>query len=106
MVASDVLASLFIGGLVGSVIGLLPLRFLPGGTLVDWSRAAWAVMFGIAVFGLLEVELRPQSTAAHPGKAPIVTAIVLFVLFGGVSIGLRAYFSMRKRRLADTPAIV
>lgn len=106
VVTADVLASLFIGGLVGSVIGLLPLRFLPGGTLVAWSRAAWAVTFGIAVFGLLEVELRPQSTAAHPGKAPIVTAIVLFVLFGGLSIGLRAYFTIRKRRLANTPAAV
>jgi hypothetical protein len=104
VVASDVLASLFIGGLVGSVIGLLPLRFLPGGTLLSWSRAAWAVMFGIAVFGLLEVELRPQSTAAHPGKAPIVTAIILFVLFGGLSVGMRVYFNARRRRLADTPA--
>ncbi len=106
VVASDLLASLFIGGLVGSVIGLLPLRFLPGGTLVAWSRAAWGVMFGIAVFGLLEVELRPQSTAAHPGKAPIVTAIVLFVLFGGLSVGLRAYFARRKRRIATTTAAV
>ena len=104
VLAADVLASLFIGGLVGSVIGLLPLRFLPGGTLITWSRAAWAITFGIAVFGLLEVELRPQSTAAHPGKAPIVTAIVLFVLFGGLSIGLRVYFNARKRRLAGTPA--
>jgi hypothetical protein len=106
LVASDLLASLFIGGLVGSVISLLPLRFLAGGTLLAWSRAVWAVTFGIAVFGLLEVELRPQSTAAHPGKAPIVTAIVLFVLFGGLSIGLRAYFAIRKRRLADTRAAV
>jgi hypothetical protein len=106
VVAADLLASLFIGGLVGSVIGLFPLRFLPGGTLLAWSRAAWMVMFGIAVFGLLEVELRPQSTAAHPGKAPIVTAIVLFVLFGGLSIGLRAYFTAHKRRMADTPATV
>jgi hypothetical protein len=95
IVASDLLASLFIGGLVGSVIGLLPLSFLPGATLAAWSRVAWAVTFGIAVFGLLEVELRPQSTAAHPGKAPIVTAIVLFVLFGGLSVGMRWYFHRR-----------
>jgi hypothetical protein len=65
---------------------------------------AWAITFGIAVFGLLEVELRPQSTAAHPGKAPIVTAIVLFVLFGGLSVGLHVYFNAHKRRHAGTPA--
>jgi hypothetical protein len=101
VVGADLLASLFIGGLVGSVIGLLPLSFLPGGTLLAWSRAVWAAIFGLAVFGLLEVELRPQSTAAHPGKAPIVTAIVLFVLFGGASVGLRVYFNTRKRRATE-----
>jgi len=104
VVGADLLASLFIGGLVGSVIGLLPLSFLPGGTLLAWSRAAWAGIFGLAVFGLLEVELRPQSTAAHPGKAPIVTAIVLFVLFGGASVGLRVYFNARKRRASEAKA--
>ena len=97
---ADVFASIFIGGLVGSVIGLLPLRFLPGATLARWSRIAWGLVFGLATFGLLEVMLRPQSSAAHPGNAPLVTAIVLFTLFGGLSVGFRAYFSMRKRRVA------
>ena len=97
VVASDLLASLFIGGLVGSVIGLLPLNFLPGGTLISWKRWVWASVFGLAVFGLLEIELRPQSTAAHPGSAPMITAIVLFVLFGGVSVGMRMFFSRRER---------
>ena len=104
VVASDLLASLFIGGLVGSVIGLLPLNFLPGGTLISWKRWVWASVFGLAVFGLLEVELRPQSTAAHPGSAPLITAIVLFVLFGGVSVGMRMFFSRRKRGPAASTA--
>jgi hypothetical protein len=95
---ADFFASIFVGGLVGSVIGLFPLRFLPGSTLAQWSRVAWAVIFGLATFGLLEVMLRPQSTAAHPGNAPLVTAIVLFVIFGGLSVGFRGYFSVRKRR--------
>ena len=89
VLAADLLGSIFVGGLVGNVIGLLPLRFLSGGTLMAWSRAAWAATFGIAVFGLVEVELRPQSTSAHPGSAPVVTAVPLFVLFGGSSAGMR-----------------
>jgi hypothetical protein len=98
VLAADLLGSIFVGGLVGNVIGLLPLRFLSVGTLMAWSRAAWAATFGIAVFGLVEVELRPQSTSAHPGSAPVITAVLLFVLFGGSSAGMRWYFSRRERQ--------
>jgi hypothetical protein len=93
---ADLLGSVFVGGLVGNVIGLMPLRFLPGGTMIQWNRGAWAATFGIAVFGLVEVELRPQSASAHPGSAPVVTALVLFVFFGGITAGLRWYFSRRE----------
>jgi hypothetical protein len=93
---ADLLGSVFVGGLVGNVIGLMPLRFLPGGTLMESHRGAWAATFGIAVFGLIEVELRPQSVSAHPGSAPVVTAVVLFVFFGGITAGLRWYFSRRE----------
>jgi hypothetical protein len=89
--------SVFVGGLVGNVIGLTPLRFLPGGPLMEWNRGVWAATFGVAVFGLIEVELRPQSVSAHPGSAPVVTAVVLFVFFGGITAGLRWYFSRREQ---------
>ena len=97
VLASDLLASLVIGGLIGSVIGLIPLRFLPGARLAGWSRTAWAITFGVAVFGLVEVMLRPESASAHSGSASIATAIVLFVVFGGSSLAFRGYFSLRKR---------
>jgi hypothetical protein len=32
VILDDFLAAVFVGGLVGTMIGLLPLRFLPGGT--------------------------------------------------------------------------
>ncbi len=89
----DWLASVFVGGLVGVTIGLLPLRFLPGGTLFRWNKVAWAAMFGIAAFGVVAIMLRPSSGPARPGSAPLVTAIVLFVLFGGVSVAFRQYFA-------------
>ncbi len=76
----------------------MPLRFLPGGTLVQWSRAAWGVLFGVAVFGLLEVMLRPESSSVHTGTTAVLTAAVLFVLFGGVSVAFRVYFTRRARR--------
>jgi hypothetical protein len=96
VLVDDWLASIFVGGLVGVTIGLLPLRFLPGGTLAQWHRGLWAAMFGIALFGVVAIMLRPSSGPARPGSAPVVTAVVLFVVFGGVSVAFREYFARRK----------
>jgi len=99
----DVLAPLVVGGFVGSVIGLFPLRFMAGGTLFGWSRRVWAATFGVALFGLVQVLLRPGQSPAHSGNAPIVTAIVLFAVFGAVSVGFNQYFEHRRRRRAEAP---
>jgi hypothetical protein len=95
-ILDDVLGSIFIGGIIGSVIGLLPLEGLSGGTLVKWRRDVWAGVFALAVFLLVSVELRPSSGPTHPGGAPVVTAIVLFVGFAGLSFYTRWYFAQRK----------
>ncbi|MGD0832938.1 MAG: FGLLP motif-containing membrane protein [Candidatus Dormibacteria bacterium] len=101
VVVADMLASIFVSGLVGTVITLMPLRLLPGAALAAWNRPAWAVTFGIATFGLVEVVLHPGSTPAHPAKAAIVTAILLFAVFGGMTVGFRWYFS-RRRKLRES----
>jgi hypothetical protein len=93
----DALASIFIAGLVGTVVNLLPLTGLPGGTILGWRRDAWAAVCFLAIFLLIEVELLPASGPTHPGGAPIVTALVLFVLFGGLSFGMREFFARRHR---------
>ncbi len=103
VIVDDVLGSIFVGGLVGTVIGLLPLEGLPGGHLTKWRRDVWAGVFFVAVFLLIEVELRPASGPTHPGGAPVATAIILFVAFGALSFGTREYFRRRKRRAA--PAV-
>jgi hypothetical protein len=94
----DFLASVLVGGLVGIAIGMLPLRFLPGGTVYEWRRKVWAAMFGIAMFGIIAIMLRPSASPVRPGAAPMVTTIVLFVAFGGVSLLFRQYFAHRHGR--------
>jgi hypothetical protein len=93
-VLDDVLGSIFAGGLVGTVISLIPLRFMPGHTLARWHRGAWAAVFGIATFGLVDILVRPTAHN-HAGHAPIVTVVVLFVFFGGGSLAFRWYFERR-----------
>jgi hypothetical protein len=99
--ADDVFGSIFIGGLVGTVVGLLPLEFLPGGTLAKWRRDVWAVVFFIAMFLLIAVELRPAAGPTHHGNAPVVTAIVLFLLFGGATFWMKSYFAKRAHRKSE-----
>jgi hypothetical protein len=106
----DVLGSIFVGGLVGTVIGLMPLEFMPGGALLKWRKDVWALVFFVALFLLVEVELNPDSGPTHHGSAPIVTAVVLFLGFGGSTWWMRRYFITRAelkepaRAAASAPA--
>ena len=104
VILDDLLASLFVGGLVGSVINLIPVRFMPGHTLASWHRGAWMAVFGVAAFGMTEIVLFP-SRHNHAGHAPIVTIIVLFVVFGGGSLAFRQYFSRRARKLEPAKSV-
>jgi len=103
-IVDDALASIFVGGLVGTVIGLLPLEFMPGGTLAKWRKDVWAAVFFIALFLLVEVELRPAAGPTHPGGAPIVTVVVLFAIFGGGTFFMRHFFVKRKVNKNDHAA--
>ena len=98
VILDDLLASLFVGGLVGSVISLIPVRFMPGHALASWHRGVWMAVFGLAAFGLTEIVLFP-SQHNHAGHAPLITIIVLFVFFGGGSLVFRDYFARRAKRL-------
>ena len=104
VIAGNFLAAVFVGGLVGSVLSLVPLRFLPGGALAEWNRVVWGTFFGLAVFGLLQVMLRPESSSVHTGTTAVVTAGVLFVIFGGISVTTRIYFGRRRRRREQVSA--
>jgi len=103
VLVDDFLASLFVSSLVGTVISLFPLRFLPGCKLQAWHKGAWAVTFGISLFVLVQVLLRPHSTSSGPSHAPPVTTVLLFLLFGAGSLAFREHFA-RKRRLETTSA--
>jgi streptogramin lyase len=101
VVLDDFLASMFVGGLVGTTIGLLPLRFLPGWDLREWHSGAWLGCFAFAVLAVVEVLLIPHND--NHSNVPLVTTIVLLVVFGGLSVGMREWFALRRRRSSDEP---
>jgi YVTN family beta-propeller protein len=99
VIADDFLGSMFVGGLVGTVIGLVPLEFLPGWTLRQWHRGVWAGLFALASFGVVDFLLLNHHRQHASDTSSIVTTVVLFVLFAGGSVAFREHF-IRKRRAA------
>jgi hypothetical protein len=97
VIADDFLGSMFVGGLVGTVIGLLPLRFLPGWSLKEWHRGVWAALFALASFGVVDI-LLIRHHGRGGGGGSIVMTVTLFVVFAAGSIAFREYFA-RKRRI-------
>ena len=78
---------------------MLPLRFLPGAAVFAWSRRTWTALFVLSAFGFLHVLVNPQSGyLADTTRTPMLTIVVLFVVFGLVSVGLWAYFRFRPSR--------
>ncbi|HZS13922.1 MAG TPA: FGLLP motif-containing membrane protein [Candidatus Dormibacteraeota bacterium] len=98
-ILDDFLGAVFAGGLVGSVIGMVPLRFLPGGTLAAWHRGVWAVVSVLVTFMFLEIMLNP-ARGGHPGHAAVGTVVALFIAFGAGSVLFAAYWQRKRRRLA------
>jgi hypothetical protein len=95
VVLDDLLSSIVVGGLVGSTIALLPLRFLPGASIKKWNRAVWAGLFGAVAFLLVTIVIRGAGAgASHSGVAVTVT---LFAVFAGGSVAFREYFAHRWR---------
>ena len=96
----DFLASVFVSGLVGTVISLFPLKFLPGHKLQSWHKGVWAATFLVTLFVMVQVLLRPYSGPAGRSHAPLVTTIVLFLLFAGGSLLFHQHFVRKGRVLA------
>lgn len=101
------LTSVFLGGIQGLTIGLIPLRSLPGQKVFAWSKTVWAVLIGATFFLFVHLLLHPQNgfgAANHP--TPLFTWLALFVVFGLVSVLFWAYFRYRPTRPNREPAIV
>jgi hypothetical protein len=98
LIADTFFGGLFVSGIVGTVISLFPLQFLPGSGLIRWHKGVWAAIFAVAMFLMIQVMLLPPARSSRLGDAPFVTTIVLFVVFGGLSIAFNRYFAARERQ--------
>jgi Protein of unknown function (DUF642) len=105
VLADDLLGALFVGGLVGSFFGMIPIKGLPGWTIKEWNLWAWVAGFAISILGLFQILLRP-GIAGH-GHRPLVVSVILFVAFGVGSVAFHEHFERKDRATsgAATPPL-
>jgi hypothetical protein len=89
MLCETILAVVYAAGIETAMFGMLPIEFLRGKKVFAWTRAVWAVVFGLAVFTFVHVELQPAAKGS-PGPSRLATA--LFLGFAVLSLVLWVVF--------------
>jgi cell division septation protein DedD len=90
-------AAVAVSGLEATAFGLMPMRFMPGYAVYRWNRVAWAVLWGISLFGFLHILIAPTSGyVSQLSPAAFAAALGVFAAFGAVSILTWGYFRLRR----------
>jgi hypothetical protein len=96
LIVEATLGGIFWCGLDSLVIGLLPLRFLSGSEVREWSRRAWTVLFVLTQLAFVHILLRPGTGyVANTRQSPTAIVVGLFIAFALFSIAFWAYFRFR-----------
>ena len=99
LLLQTVLVTFVVAGIETLVIGLLPMRFLPGHPLYQWRRGMWFVVFALSVMGYLLILVDPANGyLSDDSRTPMLVGVIFLVGFGIVSVGTWAYFRFRPAR--------
>ncbi len=105
VLAASIAAMVFLAGLEGLFYSMIPLTFMDGATVYQWSRVAWAIMFGTATFLFFELVINPDSSYLDAFRnTNVVLALGLVGVFVLISIGTWGYFRYREGQTPDEPA--
>jgi hypothetical protein len=95
------LALVFLWGVEGLAVAMLPLRFMDGRKVFRWSRTGWAVLFFLGLFATFHILLAPGSGyVGHTTGGVAIGVMVLYAGFGLGSVLFWAYFRFRPHHWA------
>lgn len=93
------LVTFVVAGIETIVVGLLPMRFMPGHSVFGWRKGMWVAVFALAIFGYLLILLDPANGyMSNDSQAPMLVGVIFLVVVGVVSLGTWAYFRYRPKR--------
>jgi hypothetical protein len=98
------LGGIFIAGIEGLVVGLLPLREMDGSTIKAWSLVDWLLVYGLAAFLYVLIVLRPAAASGADPHGQMGKALVAAGVFAVLSIIFWAYFRFRSDSREDSAA--
>jgi choline-glycine betaine transporter len=106
VLAEAVLAVIFVAGLEGVFYNMMPFTFMDGRAVFDWSRVAWAIVFGVVTFLFWQLLINPDAGYLDAlRQTRVVLVLVLVAFYVVVTAGTWSYFRWRTGRLppAGTP---
>lgn len=102
-IVEDLLAAMFVGGVVGTIFSLLPVRGFAGFRIRQWNPRVWLACYFVVLLTLVQVLLRPSTRASAPtSHAPLVGTIVAFVVAAIGSAVFFEHFELKHRPEAPT----
>ncbi|WP_269453063.1 FGLLP motif-containing membrane protein [Yinghuangia sp. ASG 101] len=109
-IADSVLGTTFILGVETVIFGLVPLSVLDGNKLRKWNAWIWAGTYAVAILLFVHVLLLNSDAAGSDNDTSVTAAVILFAVFGLLSLGFWAYFKyvpdpalVRRPALAGVP---
>ncbi|WP_375000620.1 hypothetical protein [Aeromicrobium sp. CTD01-1L150] len=93
-VLREALTTITIGGIGSVIIALLPITFLDGRTVFEWSRGVWAALYTVAVAAfMLIVAPLPESWVEASLRSLLWSGV--FGAFGLAAVSVWAWFRFR-----------
>ncbi|MGE0598324.1 MAG: FGLLP motif-containing membrane protein [Dehalococcoidia bacterium] len=94
-----ILVIVFVGGMEGLLIDLIPLEAMNGAKILHWSRFAWAALVLGSAFLVWHVLLNSQRSSFDSLRPASSWAVVAgFVAYTAAGVLFWGYFALRKRR--------
>ena len=98
-----VVVTIFVAGLEGVFYAMIPLTFMDGATVFEWSKIGWALIFGTATFLFWHLLLNQNDAYLDAlRQTRVVAALGLVLLYGMLTLGTWLFFKAWNRR-ADAP---